>query len=166
MKKTKKKLKPATLEEGNAALIILAEKLETIPKERFNYNVWVGENWGGRVDLSCGTTACAMGWATTIPALRKLGLRMSRTEFIPRVDLDLYNNPSMRFMDSGVYSASLLIFALSRPEHRLVFLPEGGDIKMTPGNVAIRIRKLVDFRVQLGAQLDHLQCLGIKQLGY
>lgn len=52
--------------------------------ERFNLATWVGNDdvpWEGMDDLSCGTTACAMGWATTIPEFKELGLRLERNSF-------------------------------------------------------------------------------------
>lgn len=55
-------------------LLKLADFLDKLPPKRFNYCKWVGDDWRGAKDLSCGTTACALGWATTIPQFRKLGL--------------------------------------------------------------------------------------------
>ncbi len=52
----------------------LADFMETVPRKKFNFNVIVGHDWGGKPDLSCGTTACALGWATTMPLFRRLGL--------------------------------------------------------------------------------------------
>lgn len=57
-------------------LLLLADFLEKMPEERFDYVSWVGYGWQGKPDLSCGTTACALGWATTIPELRDAGLRL------------------------------------------------------------------------------------------
>lgn len=62
---------------GLKRLLRLADFLEKLPRNRFDYSEWVGEDWEGDQDLSCGTTACALGWATTIPSLRKAGLRLS-----------------------------------------------------------------------------------------
>lgn len=59
-------------------LLKLAAFLEKLPPERFDYDRWVGNDWLGEPDLSCGTAACALGWATTIPEFRRLGLRLSR----------------------------------------------------------------------------------------
>ncbi len=60
-------------------LLRLCDKLEKLPRSRFDYSTWVDtEKWKGKVDLSCGTTACALGWATTIPSIRKQGLKLSR----------------------------------------------------------------------------------------
>lgn len=49
----------------------LADFLEKLPPERFYYGHWVGRGWRGQPDLSCGTTACAFGWACTfLPGLQ------------------------------------------------------------------------------------------------
>lgn len=48
----------------------LSALLKTVPPERFYYGSWVGDDWAGRQDLSCGTTACALGWATQIPEFK------------------------------------------------------------------------------------------------
>lgn len=66
-------------ETGNARLLKLADFLETLPRKRFDYDTWVGNDWKGAPDLSCGTTACALGWATTMPELRAEGLHLSGT---------------------------------------------------------------------------------------
>lgn len=57
-------------------LLKLADFLDTVPRKKFDLTHWVGQSYVGKLSLSCGTTACALGWATTIPAFRKLGLRM------------------------------------------------------------------------------------------
>ena len=54
----------------------LADFLDTLPPERFDYSRFVGDDWAGAQDLSCGTTACALGWACTRPEFQKLGLRL------------------------------------------------------------------------------------------
>lgn len=51
-------------------LLQLADFLEKLPEERFNYEYWVSDHWDGQPDLSCGTAACAFGWACTfLPGL-------------------------------------------------------------------------------------------------
>lgn len=65
-----------TVATGNRRLLKLAQFLKTVPAERFNMGVWVGDDWKGDPDLSCGTSACALGWATVIPEFRRLGLRL------------------------------------------------------------------------------------------
>lgn len=79
----------------------LAERLETLPRKAFNIDGWAGnrnphsysrhdiprealnafgnnlkEDLDPEKAISCGTTACACGWATTIPSFRRRGFRM------------------------------------------------------------------------------------------
>lgn len=66
-------------------LELLAEKHEYDHEmqARFDYSRWVGQDWGGKPDLSCGTKACSMGFATTMPVFQELGLslRMFKSDF-------------------------------------------------------------------------------------
>ena len=48
--------------------------------DRFDMEEWAGEIKNGKP--ACGTSACALGWATTIPSFRKAGLRMTKTKQI------------------------------------------------------------------------------------
>jgi hypothetical protein len=58
-------------------LLLLADFLETkVLPERWDYETIVGADWGGAPDLSCGTTGCALGWATQIPELHDAGMRL------------------------------------------------------------------------------------------
>lgn len=58
-------------------LLKLADRIEILPRKRFIIHSWVGEGWNGSSGFSCGTSACAMGWATTMPEFRRLGLRLT-----------------------------------------------------------------------------------------
>lgn len=62
-----------------ARLITLAQYAETkIPDAQFYMGHWVDTyTWKGKPDLSCGTSACLMGHATTIPEFQALGLRLN-----------------------------------------------------------------------------------------
>lgn len=65
------------MEEHERRLLLIADKLDvvaTMPPARFNFARWVGHDWKGLPDLSCGTSACALGHASTIPELQALGL--------------------------------------------------------------------------------------------
>jgi len=50
----------------------LADFLDELPRWKFDFSTWFSDDW--RVK-DCGTKACALGWATTIPSFRKAGLR-------------------------------------------------------------------------------------------
>lgn len=67
-----------TRAEYHARLLKLAAFLEQLDPKRFNYRRWVGDDWKGAQDLSCGTTACALGWAATMPEFQELGLRLEQ----------------------------------------------------------------------------------------
>ena len=60
-------------------LKLLEAKLRTVSQDQFDMNTWCGSAahpWEGKEDLSCGTVACALGHATTIPEFKALGLRL------------------------------------------------------------------------------------------
>lgn len=120
-----------------ARLLRLADYLETVPRDRFDMNRWVGDSWGGKQDLSCGTKACAMGHAATMPFFRKLGLKLSRFGVGTGV-------PAIR----GVYglSAAVEIFGIEWAEADYLFggiSLTGSHDHSTPKQVARRIRQFV-----------------------
>ena len=108
-------------------LLQLVDVLRKLPVKRFNYSTWVGKDWGGAPDLSCGTTACALGWATTIPALRRAGLRLGKIpnddDFQPFAPHMVGDTPSY---DSSEYVAAE-VFGLSFDEYAYLFIP-GSDV--------------------------------------
>ncbi len=57
-------------------LLKLAEVLDNVPVEKFDFGSWGKFNSKGNFDLSCGSTACAIGWASTIPEFQELGLKI------------------------------------------------------------------------------------------
>lgn len=63
-------------------MTILRDHLrDNVKDDKFNLSTWVGNDeipWGGMQDLSCGTTACAMGHAASIPSFQEQGLRLER----------------------------------------------------------------------------------------
>ena len=65
-------------EETQSMLLELAALLDDLTPDRFDYSEWVGEDWQGDPDLSCGTVACAAGHATTLPSYRARGLTLQR----------------------------------------------------------------------------------------
>ena len=86
-------LRPAkTRRTTRARLLRLAAFLETVPNRRFYMYSWFDDIKAGGVvcDLPpptktrCGTSACALGWATSIPAFRRAGLtvRMYKGDMI------------------------------------------------------------------------------------
>jgi hypothetical protein len=47
-------------------LLTLSAYLEQLAPERFDFGTFVGPDWGGAQDLSCGCTACGMGHAVVL----------------------------------------------------------------------------------------------------
>jgi hypothetical protein len=69
-------------------LLLLAEELETQSRIPFDYTHWAGVDWQGASDLSCGTSACAAGIATTMKEFQDLGLNLVCIGGSPTVQLD------------------------------------------------------------------------------
>jgi hypothetical protein len=61
-------------------LLTLAKFLRTVPKKRFKMWTWATGDFCGKKNEpkhnECGTAACAMGWACTIPSFRRAGLKL------------------------------------------------------------------------------------------
>lgn len=126
-------------------LLKLASFLDTLPPERFDIQHWVRYDWGGKPDLSCGTSACALGWATTIPEFREAGLRLRQTTWgfvgvwCPGVEETDSHHHSMS------QEAAQVFFGLAKKEADRIFMPDyydydGEDVK--PVDVAERIREV------------------------
>lgn len=120
---------------GNNRLLKLADFLAKLPRNRFDYNYWVGVDWGGKQDLSCGTTACALGWAATMPTFRRLGLHLRQL----MGDTARVCTPR----NFGSYAASAEIFMLEDHDSSYLFTPQNGEPKRSAKFVAKKIRRWV-----------------------
>lgn len=96
---------------SNRRLLKLADFLEKLPRKRFDYGVFVGPDWEGAQDLSCGTTACALGWAAAMPEFRRLGLHFSK-----------YGD-GVILGDLSDFAAGAEIFGLTNNETDFLFSP-------------------------------------------
>jgi hypothetical protein len=140
---------------GDRRLLTLAALLRTLPRKRFNFNHWVGLDWKGAADLSCGTQACAFGWATTIPSFRRLGLRLVKDQGEPAY-VQLRGMTPSEYTDKSIQAAEVF-FGLSEPEARFLFIPDktlGGRYShlgegATPKQVAKNIEGFVLRRTGL-----------------
>lgn len=135
----------------NRRLLKLADKLDEVPRNRFNYGSWVGDDWGGKPNLSCGTKACALGWATTMPEFRRLGLK-----------LNYYGEPYLKEEKGGAttgrnpgdknyhYSDTQdvedVILRLFGNGCLHLFFPQSGEMSLTAKQVAKKIRRFVKAR--------------------
>lgn len=139
-------------ETGNKRLLKLADFLEKLHadkkrRKQFDYTNWVNRAlWKGKADLSCGTTACALGWATTIPEFRKAGLRLGKN-----------GNPTLVGTRVPVSYAAEEIFGTTGAEFQTIFmgaegLMDDGGRKRTAKDVALIIRAVVALRTRIHAQ--------------
>lgn len=134
---------------GNRRLLKLADFLEKLPPKRFDYSVVIADDWMGKKDFSCGTTACAIGWAAAMPEFQKLGLR-------PVVDDNGFHQVKFgkgRHRDS--FDSARRFFGLEKPaefaEHSeadYLFDPfySGLGDDVSAKRVATHIRKFVKAR--------------------
>jgi hypothetical protein len=118
-------------------LLRLADHLDTVKNEDFDLTTW-HRNRG-----SCGTVACAVGHACTIPSFRRAGL------FLKPVD-DYYHvsdaEPSLKGC-SSVMETLREFFGIDDTTIDQLFMPsayEGCPTKVTPRRVAKQIRRMVD----------------------
>lgn len=158
-------------------LELVCKKLDSLPEHRFDYRLWVGPNWGGEQDLSCGTTACALGWAATIPELQKAGLclMLSQVDLVgqqPYPYVGLVDQRPVRRRDTNTASvgAAAIVFELDEDEVRYLFMPcdaphddDDDDVdscerphnSATPKEVAAHIRAFIELgMIELGAISD------------
>jgi hypothetical protein len=167
-------------ELSNSRLLMVADLLEKLHPSRFNYNVWVGRNWAGRPDLSCGTVACALGWATTIPALQEVGLKLVSGKDSDGSTIGYVTAPGLPPGGrEGSIEAAMQVFFLTRLEALFLFTPnspspetlftpnspspENGTHKLgvrspgylaSPAWVARHIRDFVEAREPAPAQVE------------
>lgn len=127
-------------------LLKLASFLDKLPRKRFNFTHWAGLDWQGKPDLSCGTTACAFGWSTTIPAFRRLGLRMYKHNYADDLSVPWIGMKGDHRYNAAPRAAKA-IFGLNYDEFTFLFiptisLPENASAK----DVAKNIRRFVKHK--------------------
>lgn len=114
-------------EKTKSMLLELADFLDRLPEHRFDFGEWVGDDWQGNPNLSCGTTACAAGWSTTLPSFQKYGLRLTTYDSVaPATVKDDY--------DYGI-QAMANVLEISWEDAATLFMPlYHGELLAPPGN--------------------------------
>lgn len=138
-------------------LLKLVELLRALSPKKFYFGRWIGEQsknnylpptYTGETDPNtCGTTACAAGWATTIPSIRKAGLRIHDGEIIFGRIFGRAGSLGSR----GIRAAALA-FQMTEDETGYLFLPNNEpdgicsplDVDATAKQVARHIEKFVE----------------------
>lgn len=137
-------------------LLKLATFLDELPPSRFDLSTWFGEGSDGRPDLTCNSTACALGWATAIPEFRELGLH-GRVMASGVVAICMGEPDESRSPWGLCVQAAGQLFGLSEPDVDLLFTPYDGEDEddvdesedghlsplATPEMVAAHIRQFV-----------------------
>jgi hypothetical protein len=132
-------------------LLRLAAFLDDLSPHEFNLDHWVGDMKfadqieviaKGHIERGCGTTACALGWAATIPEFREAGFGLAGVE--GRHLLPIYKDAKGReFSD---FQAAMHFFNLSSEVVTDVFYWRGYGVDVadvTPAEVASKLRKIV-----------------------
>lgn len=112
---------------GKNRLLKLADFLETVDKNRFDLSLWRELRFS---PSKCGTVACAVGWATTIPSFKKAGFTFES------------NAPKYKTYDS--WEAVTKFFSLDNLDAFYLFsIFDYNDENPTPKMVTKRIRSFV-----------------------
>lgn len=126
----------------NERLAFLADFLDTqCPPEHFDLQCWIDSSSPvtSQEDLhTCGTTACAVGWACCLPEFQREGLHLSTyaPAYKPREGGDVHHH----------WEAVTAFFDLAEDEAEHLFSYEKYDFMVFPWNVAARIRELLRGR--------------------
>jgi hypothetical protein len=117
-------------------LLFLADKLhqlDILAPQRFDFNRWVGTDWKGKQDLSCGTQCCGFGLACSLPEFQALGLRL-HVDMIGNEELGTpsFGFPTVSPVGTDLHAslsaretehAADVIFGLNRDEFYFLFMP-------------------------------------------
>lgn len=143
---------------GDRRLLKLATFLEKLPSKDFNYSHWIGSNRRSNEPMhpGCGTTACALGWAASMPEFRRLGLRIIPYNAQFNDSYKLIGIPLPDGNRLETYAAAQKIFHVDHDQAQFLFRPGAaiyglGDFDRfdapgsdaTPKQVAKHIRQFV-----------------------
>jgi hypothetical protein len=96
----------------------------------------------GKTDLSCGTQACALGWATTIPSIRRAGLILQKYRYSNGGFISLRGNDTI-----APLAAAAQVFGITYDDANHLFMPhERGENEATAADVAAKIERFVENR--------------------
>lgn len=104
--------------------------LAAVPDKQFDIDNWKEHN-------SCGTVACALGWAGSDPQFKAEGLQLARPIFTPH------------FQGFTGYAAGAEFFGITREQSEYLFNPDEYEStyseveKVTPADVIARIEELL-----------------------
>jgi hypothetical protein len=122
-------------------LRILAKFLRNVDRKHFHLKSWCEIDGGTLQDgaiktVGCGTTACAVGWAASIPSFRRDGFHLVR---------NIFGGATPYFKGQGSHFAPIDFFGLSLSESHSLFMPDSYPTRdhKNPLAVAKRIERLL-----------------------
>lgn len=147
-------------------LLLLADFLDKTTPERFDYSRWVGDDWQGKPDLSCGAKACALGWGATIPELHEAGLNLvsaydapsssswSRHGYVSLLEPLYFTNSNVVDRTGSAIQAAMKVFGLTISEAECLFIADvylqgygnSPDETASAKEVANHIRDFVSYK--------------------
>jgi hypothetical protein len=110
-------------------LVKLAQVLKTVKKENFYLGTWFDGDGGiteefskagieidkaitDKQILECNTTACALGWAASIPAFQRLGLKLEFDRHDDVASVSLYDKTTGERITDDSFEAARVFFGL------------------------------------------------------
>lgn len=103
-------------------LLKLADVLDKVPGHMWDFSTWV-DGPGDLADPACGTTACALGWATVMPEFRDLGLRLVWSGLSMQMVPHMIGSPYAPDWASAK-EASRDLFETTAREFEAMFIPD------------------------------------------
>ncbi len=107
-------------------LLKLAAFLDTVPCEQFDFGIWASST-----TLGCGTTACALGWASAIP---EFGIALRPTESSSPVP-HLATDPSPPSLGYSYITVVREVFGLSEEHADWIFVPADTTVSRFDGDL-------------------------------
>lgn len=130
---------------NSSRLLEAADYLDTVPRQRFCMTTWADGDFCGKQDEpnhkkhECQTSACAMGWLTTDPRFKRIGLKLG---------LDNFRSKTPVLGRLKGIDAACKLFGINTSQAWWLFDANDPDTEAsreneTPKQVARRIRKFV-----------------------
>lgn len=106
-------------------LMNLASFLDTIPEKNFDYSSYV-DNWDGKSQdlISCGSTACALGWAAMMPEIAALGVVLSPSETVKGLGYVTFTGDKITPNCNQSLDVGRKVFDLTIEEFYFLFMPD------------------------------------------
>jgi len=121
--------------------------LGTVKPKKFNFGSWANSE-SGKPDVNvCGTTACALGWAASMPEFRKRGLKLVWEKFDGELEAEvrLHTSDSDPNWPLSGEDAGAVFFGLTYREACYLFIPaDDASLDMPLNKYRQRLRKFID----------------------